>query len=350
MNFAVGHSKALKKPLTELRGVGPAMQEKLARLGLHYVSDVLFHLPLRYQDRTRVVPIGTVVPGSEVVVIGEILHTEVVFRRRRMLLCKISDGSGTLTLRFFHFNEKQRQGLRVGLQLRCFGEIRGQQGALEIIHPEYRVQNSAEPVSVETHLTPFYPTTEGVNQQTLRRLVDQALIHVNELEELLPAAANVDIELADALQYLHRPPPEAVLSLLAEGAHPTQQRLVMEELIAHQLSLLRMRQRVKTQSAPIFKGAGQLGEAFEQQLPFTLTNAQQRVLKEIQSDLRSGRPMMRLVQGDVGSGKTVVAALACLAAVSAGFQAVVMAPTEILAEQHRQSFSRWFEPLGLTIA
>lgn len=345
-------SQSLLRSLTELRGVGPAMLEKLARLGLHTVQDVLFHLPTRYQDRTRVVPIGAALPGAELVVIGEILHTEVVFRRRRMLLCKVSDGSGSMTLRFFHFNEKQRQGMRTGCQLHCFGEVRGNPGALEMIHPEYRIQADTEPVSVEEHLTPIYPTTDGVNQLTLRRLVAQVLPCVGRVVELLPsvAAAGAVPELADALRYLHQPPPEAAQALLLEGEHPAQQRLIIEELVAHQLSLLRIRQTVTTRAAPVFDGDVKPLRAFRDQLPFALTAAQQRVLDEIRSDLVSGRPMMRLVQGDVGSGKTIVAAIACLQAVSAGFQAVVMAPTEILAEQHLQNFRCWFEPLGFTIA
>lgn len=342
----------LLQPLTDLRGVGPGTQEKLSKLGLLVVQDLLFHLPLRYQDRTRVVPIGTVVPGSEVVVVGEILHTEVVLRRRRMMLCKIADGSGTITLRFFHFSNQQRQGLRQGLQIRCFGEVRGSNGALEIIHPEYRVQAENEPVPLEEHLTPFYPTTDGANQLTLRRLIDQVLPRIEGVVELLPAESlsSAAPELADALLYLHRPPPEASLGQLAEGMHPTQQRLAIEELVAHQLSLLRLRQTVVTRSAPILSGETGLIDQFLKDLPFALTDAQQRVFGEIERDLGSGRPMMRLVQGDVGSGKTVVAALACLQAVSAGFQAAIMAPTEILAEQHLQNFRNWFEPLGLTIA
>ncbi len=347
-----GNEITLSSPLLVLKGVGPGLQEKLNKLGLKTVADLLFHLPLRYQDRTRIYPIGTLQDGMEVVIQGEIEHTEVVFRRRRMMLVRVADGSGSILLRFFHFSEKQRQGLRAGALIRCFGEARLIAGSPEMVHPEYRVNPTADGAEVEEYLTPVYPATDGVGQTTLRRLVDQALNHVEIVAELLPPELLTGNQpaLADALLYLHRPPPEAQLELLREGMHPAQQRLAFEELLAHQLSLLKIRASAKQHRAHALLPKGKLARRFRDVLPFDLTAAQQRVVREIDHDLRQGQPMMRLVQGDVGSGKTVVMALACLQAVEAGFQAAVMAPTEILAEQHYRNFSQWFEPLGLTVA
>lgn len=342
----------LSSPLSTLKGVGPGLQEKLGKLGLKVVGDLLFHLPLRYQDRTRIYPIGTLRDGMEVVIQGEIEHTDVVFRRRRMMLVRVADGSGAILLRFFHFNEKQRQGLRTGAPIRCFGEARVIAGSPEMVHPEYRVGPSIETEEVEAYLTPIYPATDGVGQTTLRRLVDQALNRVEIVAELLPPELLADNqpELADALRYLHRPPPEAQLELLREGMHPAQQRLAFEELLAHQLSLLKIRAATKKHRALALPPSEKFAKRFMKALPFSLTGAQQRVCNEIAHDLRQAHPMLRLVQGDVGSGKTVVAALACLQAVEAGYQAVIMAPTEILAEQHFSNFTQWFEPLGLTVA
>ncbi len=342
----------LASPVTALKGVGTGLQEKLGKLGLKTVGDLLFHLPLRYQDRTRIYPIGTLRDGMEVVVQGEIEHTEVVFRRRRMMLVRVADGSGSILLRFFHFSEKQRRGLRPGLTIRCFGEARLIAGSPEMVHPEYRINPAGDTEEVEEFLTPIYPTTEGVGQTTLRRLAEQALTHVDLVEELLPVELLPPAQpaLADALLYLHRPPPEARLDLLREGQHPAQQRLAFEELLAHQLSLLKIRAEAKKRRAPALDSAGKLADDFLAALPFQLTAAQQRVADEIGVDLKKPLPMMRLVQGDVGSGKTVVAALASLQAVASGYQAAIMAPTEILAEQHFRNFSAWFEPLGLTVA
>ncbi len=342
----------LSSSLLTLKGVGPSLLEKLQKLGLKTVGDVLFHLPLRYQDRTRIYPIGTLQDGMEVVIQGEIEHTEVVFRRRRMMLCRVADGSGAILLRFFHFNEKQRQSLRPGVTIRCFGEARLIAGSPEMVHPEYRINPLGDTEEVEEYLTPVYPATDGVGQTLLRRLANQVLDQVEAVEELLPPALlqRGQPALADALRYLHRPPPEAALGLLREGMHPAQQRLAFEELLAHQLSLLKLRATAKKHPAPPLRGEGDLVSGFLAALPFALTGAQQRVVDEIAADLRTPHPMMRLVQGDVGSGKTVVAALACLQAIESGYQAVVMAPTEILAEQHYQNFLQWFEALGLSVA
>ena len=337
-------------PVTELKGVGPALAEKLARLGLHTLQDLLFHLPLRYEDRTRVHPIGTLREGSHVMIEGEVLHAEQVQRRRRMLLVTVGDGSGRLTLRFFHFSQRQRQGFRAGERLRAFGEVRRGPTGLEMVHPEYRLFGQGEPLPLDDRLTPVYPATEGVQQPTLRRLTDLALAQVAAVAELLPAGIAGPWRLADALRYVHRPPPDADTALLAQGRHPAQQRLAFEELLAHQLGLLQLRHSARHQPAPPIRPSGALSEPFLAALPFRPTAAQRRVTEEILHDLARPWPMLRLVQGDVGSGKTLVAALACLAAVEAGQQAAVMAPTEILAEQHYQTLSQWFLPLGVQVA
>lgn len=341
-------------PVAALTGVGPRMAERLERLGLNSVQDLLFHLPLRYQDRTRVVPIGALRPGDEAVVEGHVQLTEVKFGRRRSLLSRVADGSGSLTLRLFHFNAAQQEMLARGARVRCYGQVRRGSVTLEMVHPEFRRLDDDGPAAVEEHLTPIYPTTEGLHQIGLRRLIEQALVRLTRggVEELLPPElleANAFMPLADALRFLHQPPPDAPLSDLAESRHPAQLRLAFEELLAHRLSLRRLRARSAERHAPPLAGDGGLRARFRQSLPFALTDAQSRVASEVAADLAGDHPMQRLVQGDVGSGKTVVAALAVLQAVEAGFQAAVMAPTEILAEQHYRNFNTWLEPLGLRV-
>lgn len=339
--------------VTSLKGVGPSVAEKLANLHLHTIQDVLFHLPTRYQDRTRVLPIGSLQAGMECVVEADIQHAEIKFGRRRMLLVRIADGTGPLLLRFFHFNRSQQERLQAGDRIRCFGEVRKGAATLEMVHPEYKILGSEEISAVEETLTPIYRATDGVHQATLRKLTDQALLSAHQVKELIPAEYCPDqyqYRLIDALQMVHRPPPDADVSQLTSGIHPAQQRLAFEELLAQLLSLKKLRQRISLNpSFPMTANASLRGK-FLEQLPFTLTAAQQRVVEEISSDLQQNTPMMRLLQGDVGSGKTVVAALACLQAIEAGYQTAVMAPTEILAEQHYQNFRDWFEPLGIKIS
>lgn len=346
-------------PVTHLRGVGPQLEEKLARLRVHTVQDVLFHLPLRYLDRTRITPIGALQPHGDVVVEGVIRATDVALGRRRSLVSKIQDSTGTLTLRFFHFSAAQQANLRPGSHIRCFGEARPGAAGIEMVHPEYLLLEGDSPPPLADTLTPVYPTTEGLTQQRLRGIAAQALTLLDDhsLPELLPQETGTDgetihrgISLADALRYLHQPPPQASLAALAEGQHPAQQRLSFEELLAHHLSLLRLRQQVRRRGAPALPLGDDLRQRFLAQLPFSLTTAQQRVCADIAGDLAQPHPMLRLVQGDVGSGKTVVAALAALCAVGNGYQAAVMAPTEILAEQHRASFDAWLTPLGIRTA
>ncbi|MFQ1685849.1 ATP-dependent DNA helicase RecG [Aeromonas veronii] len=341
-----------KIPLDSLKGVGSKMLEKLERLGLATVQDLLFHLPLRYEDRTQVWPIGDLPPGLHGAVEGEIQDTQLVMGRRRMMVCRISDGTGTLTLRFFNFTAAQKNSLATGRLIRCFGEVRPGKYGLEMAHPEYKLLGEEQTGQTEEALTPVYPTTEGLRQLTLRNLTDQALAQLDlyGVEELLPAGLYPhQIELAAALKLLHRPPPSVALPLLESGQHPAQQRLVLEELLAHNLSVLKVRAQAQTQLARALKPAPELVEQLLGALPFKPTGAQSRVVAEISKDLQQSHPMMRLVQGDVGSGKTLVAALAALQAIGNGCQVGLMAPTELLAEQHAINFAKWLEPLGIGV-
>lgn len=342
--------------VTTLKGVGPALAEKLARVGLETLQDVLFHLPLRYQDRTRVTPIGALRPGGDAVVEGVVSGADIVLGRRRSLLVRLQDATGTLSLRFFHFSQAQKDALKRGTSLRCYGEVRPGATGLEIYHPEYRALGADEPSGqVEQNLTPIYPSTEGLTQQRLRALSEQALraLDGRSLPDWLPAELarrHSLAPLADAIRYLHRPPPDADLEELAEGRHWAQHRLAFEELLTHQLSLQRLRESVRAQQAPPLAKATRLPAQFLKGLGFAPTGAQQRVASEIAWDLQQPAPMLRLVQGDVGAGKTVVAALAALQAIEAGYQVALMAPTEILAEQHFLNFGKWLAPLGIEVA
>jgi ATP-dependent DNA helicase RecG len=347
----VSTSPIESRPVTTLRGVGNALAEKLVKLGIATVQDLLFLLPLRYEDRTRVVPIGSVQPGDRVVVEGEVQLSEVAFRGRRQLLCRIFDGSGSLTLRFFYFTASQKDGLARGTRVRCFGELRRSSLGLEIVHPEYR--RVTENADVEAALTPIYPLTEGIQQGRLRQLTQLALDELATAREWLPPAVLEDLALptlAEALRYVHRPPPDADVAELAAYRHPAQRRLAFEELLAHQLSLRLLRREIQRDPGwPLVARRPGLAERLRASLPFSLTGAQVRAWDEIQHDLGEPHPMLRLVQGDVGCGKTIVAALAAVRAVECGFQAAVMAPTELLAEQHGVNFVRWLAPLELGV-
>jgi len=345
----------LLKPVTVLRGVGDTLARKLHALGVETTQDLLFLLPLRYEDRTRVVPLGELLPGQRAAVEGDVLLTEVAFRGRRQMLCRIADGSGFLTLRFFYFTAQQQAGLSRGIRIRCFGEARRGPQGLEMVHPEYRRVDSTAAKSAEDHLTPIYPATEGVTQGRLRMLVGLALdgTAAGELDDWLPAALLADSRLPslrEALVYVHKPPADAPVELLLEWRHPAQRRLAFEELLAHQLSLKLLRQRIQSEPGWPLVGDGSLKTGLLESLPFQLTAAQARVLGEIEKDLAIAKPMLRLVQGDVGCGKTLVAALAATRAVQMRQQVALMAPTELLADQHAQNFRRWFEPLGVTVA
>ena len=342
-----------QRPVTALRGVGEALAARLAVLGVEQVQDLLFVLPTRYEDRTRVLPVGGLVAGTRAVVEGEVQLTEVVFRRRRQLLSRIADGSGFLTLRFFHFSGAQQQSLARGTRIRCFGEVRRGPLGLEMVHPEYRRVFPDEPPP-EDALTPVYPVTEGVTQPRLRALVGQALreLETSGVRDWLPPELLAPLglpSLRDALRMVHRPPSDAPLELLDEGRHPAQRRLAFEELLTHQVVMRRLRAAATVDPAwPLDDTAG-LEARFLAGLPYALTGAQRRALTDIDADLVRERPMVRLVQGDVGCGKTVVAAAAAARAVGSGRQAALMAPTELLAEQHRRNLDAWFRPLGVTV-
>jgi ATP-dependent DNA helicase RecG len=343
------------RPVTILRGVGESLATRLRALGVETTQDLLFLLPLRYEDRTRVVPLGELRPGQRASVEGEVLLTEIAFRGRRQMLCKIADGSGFLTLRFFYFTAQQQQGLARGARVRCFGEARRGPQGLEFVHPEYRRVDPNSQQAPEEHLTPIYPATEGVTQGRLRLLVGLALDQsgAEDPEDWLPPALLADSRLPslrDALRYVHRPPADAPVELLLSWRHPAQRRLAFEELLAHQLSLKLLRQRIQSDPGWPLRSTGTLKAGLLAALPFRMTQAQQRVLIEIERDLQLAKPMLRLVQGDVGCGKTLVAALAATQAIQMGRQVALMAPTELLADQHAQNFRRWFEPLGVPVA
>lgn len=339
-------------PLTTLSGVGSSQAGKLAKIGLETIQDLLLHLPLRYEDRTRLYPINDLQPGIFATVEGEVLRTDISFGRRRMLTCQISDGTGLLTLRFFNFNAAMKNSLATGRRVTAYGEVkRGNHGA-EIIHPEYRIQGESSEVELQESLTPVYPTTEGIRQATLRKLTDQALelLDTCAIAELLPPELSGGlISLPQALHTLHRPPPDIQLADLEQGKHPAQKRLILEELLAHNLSMLAVRAGAQSYQALPLMPDDRLKKQFLAQLPFAPTGAQDRVVADIEADMQKGFPMMRLVQGDVGSGKTLVAALAALRAIAHGKQVALMAPTELLAEQHANNFRQWFEPLGLEV-
>jgi len=340
--------------LTDLHGVGPKLADKMKTLGISQVTDLLFHLPGRYEDRTRIHPIGGCRPGQRVLIEGRVEHSAIVRGRRSMLVVVLSDGTGRITLRFFHFRVYQKQQLSSGTQLRCFGEVRAGFQGLEMIHPSYKRLSGSGDEPVADRLTPVYPTAEGLGQKNWIKMTDQALALMRrgelELEELLPGTLLEQLKLlplTDALDYIHRPPPDADVAALALRDHPTQKRLALEELLAHNLSMQKLHRLQRARIAPAMAAGAKLEIAFMKRLAFELTGAQRRVAGEISDDLAQNRPMLRLVHGDVGSGKTVIAALAALRAADNGYQTAITAPTELLAEQHFRVFSAWLEPLGI---
>jgi ATP-dependent DNA helicase RecG len=347
-----GHDSKLRSGLTALKGVGPALAAKLEKLNLYRVEDLLFLLPLRYEDRSRLVALGALRAGDRSLLQGEVILAETVFRGRRSLLVRISDGTGQITLRFFYFSRQQQAQFVAGARISAYGDVRAGAGGLEIVHPEYRVLRANQEVERSDTLTPVYPATEGIQQGRLRNLATQAmaLMRNSPPRELLPDNIREELKmptLTEALIYLHQPPTDADLESLLSGRHPCQQRLAFEELLGHYLSLRNLRALARKQDAISLTGGSALIKKFVHGLPFTLTRAQDRVVAEISSDLNLAHPMMRLVQGDVGSGKTVVAAIACLQAIGSNVQAAVMAPTELLAEQHYRNFCDWFRDLGI---
>ncbi|EQA08223.1 ATP-dependent DNA helicase RecG [Glaesserella parasuis] len=339
-------------PLTALSGVGAAISEKLSRIGINNVQDLLFHLPLRYEDRTRITPIADVRPESFATVEGFVQLTEVQFGRRPILSTTISDGTSKITLKFFNFNAGMKNSLATGVRVKAFGEIKRGRFMAEMHHPEYQIIRGNQPLELAETLTPIYPTTEGLKQASLRKLTDQALALLERVQvaELLPDEFNPHkYSLKEALQLLHRPPPSVSSELLDKGEHPAQKRLIFEELLAHNLAMQQVRMGVQQHFAEPLCYQTDLKQRFLATLLFQPTNAQSRVTAEIEQDLAKPFPMMRLVQGDVGSGKTLVAALAALLAIDNGKQVALMAPTEILAEQHAHNFANWLRPFGIEV-
>lgn len=340
-------------PVSALKGAGAQTLKRLEKLGISTVGDLLFHLPLRYEDRTHVTPIGQLQPGDHALVEGRVELAEILPKGRRSLIVRIGDGTGFLDLRFFHYTAKQLEQLTRGKRLCCYGEVRAGYAGLEMTHPDYKLIDDTEADVSEQALTPVYPLTEGIHQKAIRRLAAQALSMADETrlpdllpEPLIPPANR--LRLRDALRLLHQPPAgcgEASPTLTAARS-----RLAFEELLSHHLSVGRFRTQMQAHRAPALTINREAAERFSRSLPFALTGAQLRVIAEIDADLASDRPMMRLVQGDVGSGKTVVAAHAALTALSSNYQVGIMAPTELLAEQHCRSFRQWLQPFGVRIA
>ena len=337
-----------------LKGVGPALEKKLAAFGITSIQDLLFHLPLRYEDRTRITLTARARVGEYMQFEGEVTSCELQFGKRRSLRCSLRDSSGSITLRFFHFSAAQKESLSVGTQLRVYGEVKHGRAGFELFHPEYKPLSQANQKVADT-LTPIYPTTEGLMQPRLRSIIGQAVDLVvghEAIEDYLPREIVAKFNLAsltDAIKHIHRPPADAFGGWDREAPNPGRDRLAFEELLTHRLSLRRLREDVSAQPAPQFVGENQLIRGFLSTLPFELTGGQRRAFAEISEDLSRPTPMLRLLQGDVGSGKTVVAALSALRAIDAGYQVALMAPTEILAEQHAVNFRQWFEPLSIEV-
>ncbi len=339
-------------PVGALPGVGPVLQAALQRIGITRIQDLWFHLPLRYEDRTRLTAIRDLHVGESAQVEGTIEAVEHGFRFRPQLRVVISDDARTmLTLRFFNFRRAQVEQMNPGTRLRCYGQIRYGAHGLEIVHPQYQRVTGAG-AEVEESLSPIYPATEGLGQKRIASLIEQALrrLPADEVLELVPQALRKDLHmqsLRSALLLVHRPPADADVAALLLGRHPAQQRLAFEELLSHHLSLRQLRMQIRRHGAPSLRGNGKLRKAMIKSLPFQLTTAQQRVNAEIAADMADKQPMLRLIQGDVGSGKTIVAAWAALAAIESGFQVALMAPTELLAEQHLRNLGVWLAPLGI---
>ena len=338
----------MSNDLTSLRGVGPAIEEKLTKLDVHSQADLLFLMPIRYEDRTLVTPIGTLSHDQQVLIQGRVLLTNIVYRGRRTLLSQLSDDTGMVTLRFFSFSNQQAKNLSRNTLVRCFGRVRKTATGIEIIHPEYQIIDPDNIPPLASTLTPIYPSTKGLSQGKLRSMIKLALgSRLNSVEELLPKEITDLLHvmpLGESLEAIHSPPKTEQ----EEGFSPAKLRLVTEELIANQLALKRIKRTTQLNKAIALKNIKEKNNLIKQ-LPFTLTNSQERVVREIEEDLMVPRPMMRLLQGDVGSGKTVVAALAIAIAAGSSAQAAFMAPTELLAEQHYNNLKVWFDPLGIEV-
>lgn len=342
-------------PITELKGVGAGIALRLGKLGIESIEDVLFHFPLRYQDRTRVLPIGHLRSDMNALIAGRVISARVAYGRRRTLLVEIGDKTGMVRLRFFHFSNAQEKSFVQGYEVYAYGECRLVRGRPEMVHPEYRF-TGGRPVPVEQYYTPVYPSTEGVQQRNMLKITTQALVWLahpdNKLKELLPPDMHEcvrELSLQEAIHLIHRPPAGTDLQSLADGCNPAHRRLAFEEILANMLSLKRLRSEGNHRQAVALKCEGELFRKLRAQLPFELTAAQKRVIAEVHKDIEQPRPMMRLVQGDVGSGKTLVAVAALLQAIECGYQAALMAPTEILSEQHASNLHPLMESLGVAM-
>jgi len=347
-------TKLANMPVSSLKGVGPRVKEKLANLSVESVEDLLFHLPLRYQDKSRIHPIGSLLPGQLAQVCGQIEAADIVFGKRRSLVCKLSDGSGIMEIRLFYFSMAQKKQFIRGQYLQCFGSVSLGGRSLSMIHPQLTFLKESNTPQLQVGLQAIYPTTEGLQQRSLRSLMSQALSHLKraQITELIPQDWLEKLEfppLATALEMLHRPPLEISLSAIESGQHPLIKRLAFEELVAQHIALQSVKAQIQQDPAAVITLEHEKARALLASLGFHLTAAQKRVIGEIQQDMARDFPMMRLVQGDVGCGKTLVAAFCMLNVAASERQSVLMAPTEILAEQHYRSFCGWFEPLGIGV-
>lgn len=354
--IVVNHAPPLYSlPVTQVKGVGGKLADVLDKLHIRTVQDLLFHLPMRYLDRTTITCIADLSVNSNVVVQGTVLDVNIHFGRRKSMVVRLEDDTGCVTLRFFHFTAAQKNALEAGTWLRCYGEPRLGATGLEFYHPEYERILPDQPPDMDQTLTPIYPLTDGITQTRMRKLLEEAcaFLRYASPQEWLPEQVNQQFGvdgLAQALMFLHKPPADADVSQLMAGTHPYQQRLAFEELLAHYLARQELRLIAQAELAPRIPTAEDAKAALLAALPFALTGAQQRVITDIEQDLRKSAPMLRMVQGDVGSGKTLVAAVSALHVAAAGHQVAVVAPTEILAEQHLRSFTQWLAPLGFNVS
>ena len=345
--------KEKNHPIQNIRGVGPKIADTLSNLGIYQVEDAVFHLPYKYEDRTNLTPIGDAPYETPLLVEGEIVKSTVVFRGRRMLITEIFDGTGRLTMRMFHFAFAQHKNLKEGHRIRCFGTIRHGPKGKEMIHPQYQVFSKDEEVEIEDHLTPIYPSTSNLQQGRLRKLIQGSIVYCqknNLLKENWETEDKDDFkDLLSALTFIHNPSTETSLELLSLGLHPAQRKLIKEELVAHILCSGMLKRETELRKSPLMQPATKQENLLLDSLGFELTNAQTRVWNEIKQDFEKGTPMRRLLQGDVGSGKTVIAALATLQASHNSLQTAFMCPTEILAEQHYENMTEWFTGLGIKV-
>lgn len=349
------HNAVLSQSCDSLNGVGPTLRAKLLKCGINTLQDLLFHLPYKYQDRTRVTAIQDLRINDWAVIAGRVCRTEVKYGKKMMLYCYIEDATGIVRVRFFHFNQHQIHALNNSTMIYAFGEVREYQQTLEMIHPEYQILKEGQNIQVHETLTPIYSLTQGLTQNRLRQLINHALHNVHEeliqLEWMSAEELNTYgfYSIAESIQLLHNPPPDSSLAALESGTHPALKRLAFEELLAQRLSMQFARRSRAELCAPNISFSKDTHTLFLKQLPFTLTQAQQRVAMEITHDLQQEKPMLRLVQGDVGSGKTIIAALAALQVMKQGYQVAFMAPTDLLSEQHADNLTRWLTPLGIEV-